>query len=1026
MPPKARRKTLFDSDDDDHEDTKDESLSAKPSAELTTAEKAANYNRLKRQVFENLRKAKASMHASASKPHRPVMRDASTMTDKTTPPLLHLPPQQEQEVTPMQTDQQHLAGRIFTDAVTTPQWPTSNVTFSPDDVRRMSQSVPPNSAHPTTGQGVEMSKRTLPAREVTEQTIEEAYIAFILYCNPTIPTPKGQTDLGRTFRTPPKSDGKAFSTFRLFELIHQLENKEIKSWSQLALSLGVDPPDETQSSQKVQQYAVRLKRWMHAMHLDAFFAYCRGKPHTYYTVIPTEDGQMDNRDGVPREEDLALRALQPEKRTKRGRKKVEKDDAEEEIPMSATVNSNKRARLATPSDTAGDFDSFTHDTSELYSSTTVAPPTGQEEDIDRYTKQLDTWPETTGGMSTTTPGNAAQQHLQASNVFAAQSPTNRANSGNFGAQQFRWRLNAAENNHSANTPASLYPQSAMTPTAPHLPDNVFAEPMSAITPASAISGGMKGRLGGRRRHGPAVSSAWPTGGSSTPSGKFRGRPPSNRSVRDGPFSTFPANPKTRTGPFVEVPQRSGSGGGNTTSQLSTPMTGGGGQEWESHLTQSSPIKPTTAASALPPKPTKRASLQLQVPERKGGPIRLATPTTLRSLNGINNHNNSGINRSTPLRQTQDTTTTILNHSDGGEGGTASDSELFVSSNPQGDDAGGGVTNTSTSAHQAHQAQQAHQDFFPQPPSTMFSLADIISALANRFIQASFYNSNNSNYNNDVAQLDRSTAVTLAKQVLENLRYGYKSEIVTETRFLMDVAMWFGLGDEMELGCVARGSAIDLRIERVPTNITNALNPGTGTAGGVVNEGHGLGRDLADVVRVAAGHVTEEEANFDHLTTLHSSNHEDDGEHEHEHEHTGDGGHGGAENEAGHTQGQAQAQIQAPVQRFMISWKVSIGLLQGRFEIPVSIPGPNPTMNGGGNNNHDDKHGGGSSDSGNGNGNGIGLGEMEMDIDDDDEEDEGDDEDGNDNENWKMKFEKLQQEFEEERMKTRQAIVAALF
>jgi hypothetical protein len=52
-----------------------------------------------------------------------------------------------------------------------------------------------------------------------------------------------------------------FSTFTLFELIQKLELKEIKTWAQLAIVLGVEPPalDKGQSAQKVQQYAVRLK-----------------------------------------------------------------------------------------------------------------------------------------------------------------------------------------------------------------------------------------------------------------------------------------------------------------------------------------------------------------------------------------------------------------------------------------------------------------------------------------------------------------------------------------------------------------------------------------------------------------------------------------------------------------------------------------------------------------------------------------------------------------------------------------------
>lgn len=63
------------------------------------------------------------------------------------------------------------------------------------------------------------------------------------------------------FRAPPKSDGKSFNPFLLFRLLTRLENKDIKTWSDLVIELGVEPPDpeKNQSTQKVQQYAVRLK-----------------------------------------------------------------------------------------------------------------------------------------------------------------------------------------------------------------------------------------------------------------------------------------------------------------------------------------------------------------------------------------------------------------------------------------------------------------------------------------------------------------------------------------------------------------------------------------------------------------------------------------------------------------------------------------------------------------------------------------------------------------------------------------------
>jgi hypothetical protein len=102
---------------------------------------------------------------------------------------------------------------------------------------------------------------TLPNKQVTTDTIEDAYVSFILYCNPAVSLETDTTALREAFRVPPKSDGKSFSTFTLFELIKQLEKKELKTWAELALKLGVTPPDQEkgQSSQKIQQYAVRLK-----------------------------------------------------------------------------------------------------------------------------------------------------------------------------------------------------------------------------------------------------------------------------------------------------------------------------------------------------------------------------------------------------------------------------------------------------------------------------------------------------------------------------------------------------------------------------------------------------------------------------------------------------------------------------------------------------------------------------------------------------------------------------------------------
>jgi hypothetical protein len=96
---------------------------------------------------------------------------------------------------------------------------------------------------------------------VNAASIDDAYVSFIFYCNPGVPIDTDSAALREAFRTPPKSGGKTFSTYTLFELIRKLETKELKTWAELALKLGVEPPDQEkgESTQKIQQYAVRLK-----------------------------------------------------------------------------------------------------------------------------------------------------------------------------------------------------------------------------------------------------------------------------------------------------------------------------------------------------------------------------------------------------------------------------------------------------------------------------------------------------------------------------------------------------------------------------------------------------------------------------------------------------------------------------------------------------------------------------------------------------------------------------------------------
>ena len=445
------------------------------------------------------------------------------------------------------------------------------------------------------------------------------------------------------------------------------------------------------------------------MHLDAFFAYCIGRPHIYYSQIPiSQDPHPESeRDGVPLEEDLALRALHPESRPKRGRKKAEEKEAEGELSLSPI----KRPRLETSLD-ATEFDSFSGDQSELFATNTV-PSTAHNDEADHFDRSFDPWTGTP--VITTSTLNTS---------LPAQSPTNRSNSGKFGGQQFRWRLNA----HEANTPATPYPQSAITPHTSHLPDSVFAEPLSAITPASST-----GRGKGRRRHGPAVSSAWPSGGNAL-TGKFRGRPPSNRSIRDGPFTTFPANPRTREGPVIDVQRPS---------QTSTPITErieGFGQDLSS---QSSAFNQKQAQG-------KKTGLQLQVPERSGGTVRLATPAVL-----VNGEGDKG-------------PTSLINHSDDGE----SDTEAYL------------LRHRNPADFTSHQENE------------------LVRCLATRLSKTVFVMGS--------SRLDFGIARRLAENAVGDLKYSYKDPL-DEDGFIADCALWFGLAEDLEMRFAPRSTMSELRV-----------------------------------------------------------------------------------------------------------------------------------------------------------------------------------------------------------------------
>lgn len=330
-------------------------------------------------------------------------------------------------------------------------------------------------------------------------------------------------------------------------------------------------------------------------------------PNAYYTDRPlSTDSLADSvRDGVTPEEDLALRALLPEWRPKRGRRKAE--DAETENSAS------KRTQFRSAS--ADIFSTF----DEPYAAQpqSALPWSAHPQQADAWTAaQVAIAPKAQNATSTPTiqPGS---MHVLA---------------GHSAGQQIRWRLN----DH-VNTPSSPLPQSAITPRNNYSATTAFEEPQSA-TP-----GGGKSPSGrSRKRHGPAVSSAWP-GSTSSATGKLRGRPPSNRSVQDGPFSTFPANPHpyTKDGPTsTPTTQRAASPSQNQSAQNDR----GAVSQLKSAAASSSPRSPMIKSASTPDQQSlarKPNKLQLQVPEHAGGPVRLATPPRV-LINGESDRANNNL------------------------------------------------------------------------------------------------------------------------------------------------------------------------------------------------------------------------------------------------------------------------------------------------------------------------------------------------------------------------------------------------
>lgn len=297
------------------------------------------------------------------------------------------------------------------------------------------------------------------------------------------------------------------------------------------------------------------------------------------------------RDNVAPEDDLALRALLPVWRPKRGRRKAEDNE------MEHTPSRKAQFRRSASTDFFTSFE-------EQYAANppSAAPWSAQPQGEPLAAVQVAIAPKAQNPVQTPVSGHLSAQPA---------------------GQQIRWRLN-----HQENPPSTPYPQSAITPRHRYSGSPSFEEPRSA----NPTSVGKSSAGPSRKRRGIAVSSAWPGSSNGVSTGKTRGRPPSNRSFQDGPYSTFPANPTSKEGSTINV---------------STPVQPATSSPSQGQSDQGPPdikppevgVSPKGAAVDLS-EVRKRSKLQLQVPEHAGGPVRLATPPQLLINGESNRHSQS--------------------------------------------------------------------------------------------------------------------------------------------------------------------------------------------------------------------------------------------------------------------------------------------------------------------------------------------------------------------------------------------------
>lgn len=338
------------------------------------------------------------------------------------------------------------------------------------------------------------------------------------------------------------------------------------------------------------------QRWMHSMHVDAFFEYLLENPHPYWTEIPLDPNPIreGGRDGVAAEDDMALRSLLPHIRPRRGRKRP--DDESSSRSPSQKPKMQPGSNQNNPNATASGVDQ----------------------------QQIDLW--------------------------AAVQPDARSGTDLFARDHFtRMNMNLAPQGQRAGeefvqTPITAQSYTSMTPAAgaAYWPEHP-GETKTSTTPTKAKI---------NKRHGAkVVSSAWRSGGPGG-SGKIRGRPPLNRQTSQthsqgeaataasaSSFSSFPStqsasppaafmhssiqqsphmmNASLQQHSMMTPGMHNPSATLNSTQHLQQGI--GGTQHFYNMTGQSS--APTTSRNLRHTK----SRLSLQVPERRGAEVRLATP-----------------------------------------------------------------------------------------------------------------------------------------------------------------------------------------------------------------------------------------------------------------------------------------------------------------------------------------------------------------------------------------------------------------